>query len=83
MSEDVPPYGERRINFPATCPECGQQVVMNFKPAYVEKCLSTGTPIEMYASCHDIRWAASASEVQQLRRLLDQWETDGGKTAQP
>lgn len=70
--------GDPRINFPATCPECGQQVVMNFKPAYIEQCLSAGEQIKMYASCHDKTWDASASEVQQLRILLDRWKTDGG-----
>jgi hypothetical protein len=74
VSED-----DTRINFPATCPECGRQREMEFKPAYIRECLDTGTPITMWMKCHDKTWTASAAEVQQLRALLEQWETDGGK----
>jgi hypothetical protein len=71
--------GDPRINFPATCPECGKQWVMNFKSSYIAECLNAGEPIKMYAQCHDKTWDASAAELQQLSLLLDRWETDGGK----
>jgi hypothetical protein len=73
MSEDVlPPYRKAHLNFPATCPERGKSVVMNFRPDYLRGKLSSGQPIEMYASCHDETWDASASEVEQLRSRLQQ-----------
>jgi hypothetical protein len=51
---------------------------MEFKPAYIRECLDIGKPITMWMKCHDKTWTASAAEVQQLRALLEQWETDGG-----
>jgi hypothetical protein len=81
VSEDFPIYGGTRIAVPATCPECGEPVVMNFTAGYLRKCLDSGAPIELRASCHNKKWDASATEVQQIRRLLEQWENEGGKVA--
>ena len=67
-----------RIHFPATCPECGKTVVMNYHPDYLTGALKDGKPIEMWASCHDKRWDASAQEVQQIRKVLEQWSRARG-----
>ena len=58
------------IRFPVTCPICGSIVVTGFNAAEVADALLKSTPIRLYASCHNIPWYASASEVDQIREYF-------------
>ena len=41
-----------------------------FNAAEVADALLKSTPIRLYASCHNIPWYASASEVDQIREYF-------------
>jgi hypothetical protein len=73
------------IRFPVTCPICGSIVVTVFNAAEVADALLKSTPIRLYASCHDIPWDASISEVQQIREYVYQaaLESERSKTIIP
>jgi len=58
------------LRFPVVCPECGHQELAALSVAVVAGALIGDSPIELYASCHDIYWAASPGEVARLRDVV-------------
>ena len=61
---------ELTIRFPVTCPLCARELLMELPVALVAEALVKGSPIRLRASCHDICWDATQSEVEQIREYL-------------
>jgi hypothetical protein len=58
------------IRFPVVCPACKQELLMEFNVADVAGALLDGSPLRLYATCHDQSWNATDVEVQQAREYL-------------
>jgi hypothetical protein len=58
------------IRFPVTCPICGSIDVMGFNAVEVVDALLNSKSIYLYASCHNIPWLASATEVHRIREYF-------------
>jgi hypothetical protein len=58
------------LSFPVVCPQCGGEELFNMPVAAIAAALLKGTPIELAASCHDLRWNADRIEQEQLREYL-------------
>jgi hypothetical protein len=61
---------ELTVRFPVTCPVCLKELLTELPVALVAEALAMGSPIRLRASCHDISWDASKSEVAQIREYL-------------
>jgi hypothetical protein len=58
------------MRFPATCPECAKESLVEYPVALVAHSLLTGRGIRLYAECHDKYWTATFLEREQLREYL-------------
>jgi hypothetical protein len=58
------------LRFPVVCPTCGGEELFDLPIATVAASLLKAAPIELHATCHDLRWNAGPVEVQQLREYL-------------
>jgi hypothetical protein len=58
------------LRFPVVCPTCGAEELFDLPIASVAASLLKAAPIELHATCHDLRWSAGPVEVQQLREYL-------------
>jgi hypothetical protein len=58
------------LRFPATCPECALESLVQLPVAVVADQLRTGRNIRLYARCHDKYWTATFLEREQLREYL-------------
>ncbi len=62
---------EPEIRFPVSCPLCTRELLTRMPVAVIARALSIGATIRLRATCHDIDWEASASEVEQIRQYFD------------
>jgi hypothetical protein len=58
------------IRFPVTCPKCGTERLTEFDAFVVADALVRGSAICLVATCHDVIWDASETEVEQIREYL-------------
>jgi hypothetical protein len=58
------------LSFPVECPECRRKEILTLPVATVAAALLKRSPIELYASCHDIYWDAQPAEVEHIRHYL-------------
>ena len=68
---------ELELRFPVNCPLCDQELLTRMPMAVIARALSVGATIHLRASCHDVQWEATASEVEQIRQYLDAVRTAG------
>jgi hypothetical protein len=61
---------EPRLRFPVTCPLCARELLCELPIAGVARALALGSPIRLYASCHDVWWDATAVETTQVREYF-------------
>ena len=58
------------LRFPVVCHACGAEELFDLPIASVAASLLKAVPIELHATCHDLRWSAGPVEIQQLREYL-------------
>ncbi len=60
---------ESVVRFPAKCPMCGQESLVDFSLDTILQTLTTDRPIKLYANCahHRVVWVASDIERRQIR----------------
>lgn len=58
------------LRFPVTCPLCARELLCELPSAGVARALALGSPIRLYASCHDVWWDATAVETTQVREYF-------------
>jgi hypothetical protein len=61
---------EPGLRFPVTCPLCARELLCELPIAGVARALALGSPIRLYASCHDVWWDATALETTQVREYF-------------
>ena len=63
---------ESVVRFPAKCPMCGQDSLLDFGLDTILHTLATDRPIKLYANCapHRIVWVASDMERRQIRDYM-------------
>lgn len=64
------PDREPGLRFPVTCPLCARELLCELPMAGVARALALGSPIRLYASCHDVWWDATAVETTQVRQYF-------------
>ncbi len=74
---------EAILHAPIACPECGQELLTEFRAAFLAQALDSGEDIRLFASCHYKAWTASAVEREQLRAYLDAAILSGMRVAHP
>jgi hypothetical protein len=58
------------VRFPAVCPQCGREQLAEFPLEEVANALRRGSDICLVATCHDVIWTATESELEQIREYL-------------
>ena len=63
-------WKEPVVRFPVTCPICARALLTELPVAVIAEALIEGSPIRLYASCHDVYWDATELEIEQIREYL-------------
>lgn len=63
-------WKEPEIRFPVNCPLCARASPTEMPVGLIAEALIAGSTIRLHASCHDVYWDASESEVEQIREYL-------------
>jgi hypothetical protein len=58
------------VRFPAACPKCGTERLIEFPLDDVTDALQKGSDICLVATCHDLIWTATELELEQIREYL-------------
>ena len=58
------------VRFPAACPKCGRERLTEFPVDEVADALQRGSDICLVATCHDVIWTATESELEQIHEYL-------------
>ena len=61
---------EASLRIPVTCPQCGAERLTEFDVYVLADALDRGSDICLVATCHDLIWDASVTEVEQIREYL-------------
>jgi hypothetical protein len=61
---------EPTVRFPVACPKCGRERLTEIAVEVVADSLRRGSDICLVATCHDIIWTASESELEQIHEHL-------------
>ena len=61
---------EPTIRFPVACPKCGREQLTEFPINEVADALDRGSDISLVATCHDVIWTATESELEQIHQYL-------------
>jgi hypothetical protein len=65
---------EPTIQFPVTCPLCGNEALGEYPVAEVADALLAGThTLHLRSRCHNHGWPASGQELDQIREYLGAW----------
>jgi hypothetical protein len=65
---------ERYILIPVKCPQCGATEQVAFSVDVVVTAVTAWGLMRLFATCHEVAWDASVSEIQSIREHLgDQW----------
>lgn len=57
---------ERLLKFPVKCPICGTEWISALSVTAIQEALEKGTPIRVYAECHDWEWDLKEAEREAL-----------------
>jgi hypothetical protein len=67
---------EPTIQFPVTCPVCGNEALGEYPVAEVaDALLARAGDLQLRSRCHNQRWTADAEELAQIREYLGAWIT--------
>jgi hypothetical protein len=58
------------IRFPVTCPQCGDESLVEYRLVAVTIALNVWGGMRLHADCHDVFWDASDVEREQIRDYL-------------
>jgi hypothetical protein len=58
------------IRFPVRCPQCGKEHLEDLPLCEVADALVRDADISLVATCHEVIWAASKIEREQIRQYL-------------
>jgi DNA-binding IclR family transcriptional regulator len=59
-----------KMRFPVVCPACGREMLAEYPVATLAAALLNHGPIVLHSNCHDVSWAATEIEVEQIREYL-------------
>jgi hypothetical protein len=65
------------VRFPAACPKCGKERLAEFSLNEVADALERGIDISLVATCHDVIWAATELELEQIREYIGAVHREG------
>ncbi len=67
---------EPTIQFPVSCPKCGEERLGEYPVAEVAAALLSPTStLRLYARCHEFHWNARPAELAQIREYFSAWVT--------
>jgi hypothetical protein len=58
------------VRFPVACPKCGVERLTEIPFDVVTDALQRGSDICLVATCHDVIWTATESELEQIHEYL-------------
>jgi hypothetical protein len=61
---------EPTVRFPVACPMCGRERLTEIPVDVVADALRRGSDICLVATCHDVIWAATELELEQIHEYL-------------
>ena len=61
---------EPTVRFPVACPKCGRERLTEIPVDVVADALQRGSDICLVATCHDVIWAATELELEQIHEYL-------------
>lgn len=65
---------ERYILIPVKCPQCGATEQVAFPVVVVVAAVTAWGQLRLFATCHEVSWDASVSEIQSIREHVgDPW----------
>jgi hypothetical protein len=65
------------VRFPAACPKCGRERLAELPLEEVADALRRGTDICLVATCHEVIWAATELELEQIREYIGAVHREG------
>jgi hypothetical protein len=61
---------EPTVRFPVACPKCGMERLIEIPFEVAADALQRGSEICLVATCHDVIWTATESELEQIHEYL-------------
>jgi hypothetical protein len=63
-------WDEAVVRFPVNCPICARSQPTELRVGVIAEALILGSSIRLHAGCHNVRWDATQSEIEQMREYL-------------
>jgi hypothetical protein len=61
---------EPTVRFPIACPKCGRERLTEIPVDVLSDAMRKGADIFLVATCHDVIWTATESELEQIHEYL-------------
>jgi hypothetical protein len=61
---------EPTVRFPIACPKCGRERLTEIPVDVLSDAMRKGSDIFLVATCHDVIWTATESELEQIHEYL-------------
>ena len=71
------------VRFPVVCPRCGVESLAEVSIDLAAEALMRNEGTQLKATCHNLYWTASPTEMQQLREYMSAVFVDGAADLEP